>query len=201
MLPLVFLFSAMMFAAPQYRETDAGSSRGQPGPNDPTPVQQNGKWGYADKDGHIILKPQFSLAHKFSEGLALVWTGGLPLTDPVVKSFVRMGYIDTKGQWVIQSRFKYYFYYDFSEGLVSFRQQSHGWGYMDRSGRIAVQPLFQWAGAFSNGIAPVLFDNRCAHIDQTGKITDRAQSALPHRKFEQDRHGTFSYKPDVAPCS
>lgn len=148
-----------------------------------------------------MIKPQFSLAHGFSEGLALVWTGGVPLTDPVVKSFVKMGYIDKKGEWVIQSRFKYYFYYDFSEGLVSFRQQSLGWGYMDGSGRIAVRPRFQWAGAFSNGIAPVLFDNKCGHIDKTGKIADQAQSELPHRKFEQDRHGTFQHKADVPPCS
>jgi hypothetical protein len=77
--------------------------------DDPTPVQQEGKWGYADKNGKIIIKPQFSRAGRFSEGLALVWAGGVPLTDPVVKSFVRMGYIDKTGHWLITSRFEYYF--------------------------------------------------------------------------------------------
>jgi hypothetical protein len=88
------------------------------------PFQQNGRWGYTNKDGQIVIKPQFSRAGRFSEGVALVWTGGVPLTEPIVKSFVKMGDVDEKGRWVIESRLKYYFYYDFSEGLVSFRQQS-----------------------------------------------------------------------------
>ena len=201
LLILALLSSVIVLVAPKQRSGDGSPEHQQEEAGDLTPVEQNGKWGYADKDGHLAIKPQFSEAHGFSEGLALVSAGGAPLTDPVVKSFVKMGYIDKKGQWVILSRFKYYFYYDFSEGLVPFRQLSHGWGYMDRTGRIAVRPRFQWAGAFSNGVAPVLSDNKCGHIDKTGRITDRSQSELPHRKFEQDRRGTFRYKPNVPPCS
>ena len=198
---LTLLSSAVVLAAPQQRENNATTNKDEPKVSDLIPVEQNGTWGYADEDGHFAIKPQFSLAHRFSEGLALVWTGGVPLTDPVARSFVKMGYIDKNGQWVIQSRFKYYFYYDFSDGLVPFREQSHAWGYMDRSGRIALRPRFQWAGAFSNGVAPVLVNNRCGHIDKTGKITDQAQTELPHRRYEQDRHGAFQHKPDVPPCS
>lgn len=167
---------------------------------DLTPVEQNGKWGYADKDGKIVIKPQFTRAHRFSEGLALVWTGGIPLTDPVVTSFVKMGYIDGAGHWVIRSRYEYYFYDDFSEGLAPFRQQFSKWGYIDVSAKVAIKPRFDWAGGFSNGIAPVLLDSKCAHVDRTGKITDQSAAVLPPRKFEQDRHGTFQRKPDAAPC-
>lgn len=166
-----------------------------------TPVQQNGKWGYADDEGRAVIKPQFSLAHHFADGLALVWKGGIPLTDAVVKSFVKMGYIDQKGHWVIESRFRYYFYYDFSEGLVSFRELSKGWGYMGIKGKIAIPPHFQWAGTFADGIAAVLLDNRCAHINKSGQIIDQGQSALPHRKGEQGRDGTFLYEPRTPPCS
>ena len=62
------------------------------------PFQQNGSWGYTNKDGQIVIKPQFSRAGRFSEGVALVWTGGVPLTEPIVKSFVKMGYVDEKGR-------------------------------------------------------------------------------------------------------
>ena len=198
---LLLLLFLDLAGAQSLRSSDASSKEGEVASNELRPFQQNGTWGYTDKDGQIVIKPQFSLAEGFSEGLALVWTGGVPLTDPVVKSFVKMGYIDEKGRWVIQSRLKYYFYYDFSEGLVSFRQQSKGWGYMDRKGQIIVRPRFQWAGTFAHGAAPVLLDNKCAHIDKTGKITDQAQSALPHRKSEQDRNGRFLDKPKVPPCS
>ncbi len=191
LLLLMVLFSSIIAAAQAGRKNDSGLS----------PVERGGKWGYADKDGRIVIKPQFDLAHGFAEGLALVWSGGVPLTDPIVKSFVKMGYIDQKGQWVIQSRFEYYFYYDFSEGLVPFRQQSNEWGYMDSRGKTVVHARFQWAGGFSNGIAPVLLDDRCADIDKTGKITDQSQSVLPRRKSEQDGRGGFRQKPDVAPCS
>jgi hypothetical protein len=178
----------------------AGSNQNQALPSDLTPVEQNGKWGYADKDGKIVIKPQFTRAHRFSEGLALVWAGGLPLTDPIVTSFVNMGYIDGTGHWVIHSRYEYYFYDDFSEGLAPFRRQSSKWGYIDLSGKVAVRPRFDWAGDFYNGIAPVLLDSKCAQIDKTGKITDQSAATLPRRKFEQDRHGTFQRKPDAAPC-
>lgn len=183
----LLVFSAIVLAAQDHRKL--------------TPVQQDGKWGYADDQGGMVIKPQFSLAHGFSDGLALVWQGGAPLTDPVVKSFVKMGYIDEKGNWVIQSRFTYSFYYDFSEGLVSFRQLSKGWGYMDRKGKITIRPHFQWAGTFADGIAPVLLDNRCAHIDKSGEVVNQEQSSLPHRKGEQGHNGTFLYMPRTPPCS
>jgi hypothetical protein len=157
---------------------------------DLTPVEQNGKWGYADKDGKIVIKPQFTRAHRFSEGLALVWTGGIPLTDPVVTSFVNMGYIDGTGHWVIHSRYEYCFYDDFLEGLAPFRQQSRKWGYIDLSGKIVVRPRFDWAGGFSNGIAPVLLDSKCAHVDKTGKITDQSpgRAAAPQIRARPSRH-------------
>jgi hypothetical protein len=168
---------------------------------EPTPIQQNGKWGYASKDGKVVIKSQFSRAGRFSEGLALVWTGGVPLTDPVATSFVKMGYIDKTGHWVIHSRFKYYFFYDFSDGLVPFRRQSSKWGYMDGTGKIVIRPRFDWAGNFSAGIAPVLLDSKCAHVDKTGKVTDQSQTILPRQKYEQDGHGTYQFEPQSPPCS
>jgi hypothetical protein len=166
-----------------------------------TPIQQNGKWGYADGSGRIVIKPQFSRAGRFSEGLALVWTGGVPLTDPVVTSFVKMGYINAAGHWVIHSRFEYYFFDDFSEGLVPFRKQSSKWGYMDRMGKIVIRPRFDWAGNFSGGIAPALLDGKCAHVDKTGKVIDQSLTILPHQKNEQDSHGAYRFKPHAPPCS
>jgi hypothetical protein len=166
-----------------------------------TPIQQDGKWGYADGAGRIVIKPQFSRAGRFSEGLALVWTGGVPLTDSVVTSFVKMGYINATGHWVIHSRFEYYFFDDFSEGVVPFRKQSSKWGYMNTMGKIVIRPQFDWAGTFSGGIAPALFDSKCAHIDKTGRVIDQSQTILPHQKGEQDSHGTYQYKPHARPCS
>jgi len=45
--------------------------------------KKNGLQGYADRDGKVIIKPQFQPRKAvFSEGLALVWTwAAFPLTD------------------------------------------------------------------------------------------------------------------------
>jgi hypothetical protein len=170
-------------------------------PGSLVPLQQNGKWGYEDGDGKIVIKPQFSRAGRFSEGLALVWTCGAAVTDPVVTSFVKMGYIDPTGHWVIHSRLEYYFYDDFSEGLVPFRKQFGRWGYMDKTGKIIIRARFDWAGNFSGGIAPVLLENKCAHIDKSGRVTDQSQTILPLHKGEQNGHGRHQYKPHSSPCS
>lgn len=181
------------------RPTASGQSK-----DELVPIEQNGLWGYADREDKVIIKPQFIRADRFSEGLALVWTGGVPLTDSIVKSFVKMGYIDKTGRWVIHSRFEYYFFDDFSDGLVPFRKQSSKWGFMDRTGKIVIRPRFDWAGSFSENVAPVLLDSKCADVDKAGKVLDQSQTVLPHDKWKQDRHdrhGTYLFKPHSPPCS
>lgn len=39
-------------------------------------VKINGKWGYIDKDGNQIIKPQFDDARSFSNGLAAIMKNG-----------------------------------------------------------------------------------------------------------------------------
>ncbi len=123
------------------------------------------------------------------------------MTDPFVTSFVKMGYINATGRWVIHSRFEYYFFDDFSERLVPFRKQFSKWGYMDRMGKIVIRPRFDWAGNFSGGIAQALLDGKCAHVDKTGRVIDQSQTIPPRQKNEQDRHGTYLFKPHTLPCS
>ncbi len=198
---ILVLFILSVAAATQTFAQERRTNTKQEHSDDLTPIQVNGKWGYVDNSGKIVIKPQFSRASEFSDGLALVWTGGAALFDPVVTSFVKMGYIDRTGRWVIHSRWEYYFFYDFSEGLVPFRKQSGKWGYMNTTGKIVIRPRFDWAGNFSGGIAPALLDGKCSHIDKTGTIIDQSAIVLPRTKYEQDKHGTYRFKPQRSPCS
>lgn len=165
------------------------------------PMRQGDVWGYADSTGRVVIKPQFSVAHPFSEGLALVWTGGVPITDSFVKSFVKMGFIDQTGRWKIRSRLWYYFYDDFSEGLTPFRKNLSGWGYIDRAGKTAIRPHFQWAGPFTEGSAPVMTEGLCARIDKHGTLLNRSQTTLPRNRAIQNRHGIYVFRPNSPPCS
>lgn len=57
-------------------------------------VKKGGKWGFIDKDGKMIIEPQFSDARSFSNGYAAVEKNG------------RWGFIDVTGKEVISCRFE-----------------------------------------------------------------------------------------------
>jgi len=44
------------------------------------------------------------------------------------------------------------------------------WGYMDKTGNIAITPQFEMAFAFSEGLAAVMKDDLWGFIDRTGSI-------------------------------
>ena len=164
-------------------------------------------WGYVDSAGNLVIRPQFDMAGPFSDGLALVKGGGVSLFDPIVKSFVSMGFIDKSGKWIIRSKFEYFYYNSFSEGLAPFRRNGGKWGYIDRSGAVAIKPEFDWAGVFSVGMAPVLTHGACSFIDKAGKIfakqelskqSDSTKEAKT-KQWERAR-GTLTFNPQVPPC-
>ena len=65
----------------------------------------------------------------------------------------------------------------FSEGLAAVKihdNDDEKWGYIDKTGKIVIQPQFSQAGTFSEGLATVLIENgtkkNYVMIDKTGKI-------------------------------
>ncbi len=56
------------------------------------PIKKDGKWGYIDKTGKIIIDPQYDDAWPFSEGLAAVMI--------VDEETGKWGYIDKTGKYV-----------------------------------------------------------------------------------------------------
>ncbi|WP_161768765.1 WG repeat-containing protein, partial [Picosynechococcus sp. NKBG042902] len=57
------------------------------------PILVGDRWGYIDKEGTMVINPQFDVAFNFTESLANVWVGE------------RMGYIDKEGTMVINPQF------------------------------------------------------------------------------------------------
>ena len=90
-------------------------------------ITQDGKAGFIDKAGTMVIAPQFSEAWKFSEGLAAVKIDG------------KWGFIDKSGQMVIPPR--YPAANSFYEGLVSVNNgRSWSWSYIDRTGKYVWEP-------------------------------------------------------------
>ena len=102
---------------------------------------QNGKHGYINKKGDIVINPQFDFALPFSEGLA------------PVKLAEKLGYIDKTGKYVINPQFDEAFGH--AEGLAAVYNLGDGWGYINKKGDIVINPQFYFAHPFSEGLASV----------------------------------------------
>ncbi|MCZ6698169.1 MAG: WG repeat-containing protein [Planctomycetota bacterium] len=103
----------------------------------------DGKRGYIDSSGKVVIEPQFgSVQPVFSGQLARAWPHGKH----------GWGYIDRKGNWAIPATFAGA--RPFSEGLaaVAFQRQ---WGYIDQTGTIVIKPQFDTAGRFVGGVARI----------------------------------------------
>jgi len=134
------------------------------------PIEQDGKWGFIDKTGRIVIKPQFDEAVDFSEGLARVKIGD------------KWGFIDEMGKIVIEPQFVDKFSEEtifldrsFSEGLAAMNNDSK-LGFIDKTGRIVIEPQFVSVWPFSEGLSRVTMDGSTwGFIDKTGKIVIKPQ--------------------------
>jgi WG containing repeat len=114
------------------------------------------KWGFINKSGMFAIKPQFSEASGFSEGLAAVHSGEWKEMGHDIKSWMPKDwiYVDTAGQKAIAKSFEGAD--PFSDGMASIKLKGM-WGYIDKTGTIVIEPKFAASKAFHDGLAPVEF--------------------------------------------
>ena len=133
------------------------------------PVRKGDKWGYIDKTGKFIIKPQFTMVGSYncSPGKFAPWAYTHKCKNPgyfceglaaVAIDNGKFGFIDKTGKYIIKPQ------YDaaspFSEGMAAVNigaKQGYGgkWGYIDRTGKMIIKPKYDYAGQFKNGIAEV----------------------------------------------
>jgi len=148
------------------------------------PISEGEKWGYIDRDGKVVIEPQFDRAFEFSEGLAVVWKDGV------------CGYIDQNGKMAIEAIFETC--EDFSEGLavIGVRIGGMTYGYVDKTGKVIIKPRFDDARRFSEGLAFVQeslyrpkFDGS-PPFPQTLKTSREVEMVTPRAGFI-DKTGEF----------
>ena len=173
---------------------DEGS---QPGAQDTRllPILQDDRWGYMDHEGQVTITPQFDAAWPFSEGRALVQQDGLfgyidthgeivipfryrdawyfsnglaPVLDDTTWSF-----IDELGSIVVSRVF------DVDLGGRDAGVQSveldrvrvdGRYGFKNVAGQIVIDPQFDQAWNFVDGLARVQVKGKWGFIDRTGKL-------------------------------
>ena len=133
-------------------------------------------YGYIDKTGKVVVRPRFSYADDFSEGLAAVGV--------VYSGRGKYGYIDKHGNWTVRPRF------DngnrFSEGLAA-AWVGKAVGFVDKKGMWVIRPRYQDAGDFSEGLAAVQVADNWGYIDKTGKMTISPQPFITGEPFSDGR--------------
>ena len=160
-------------------------------------VTVDGKTGYIDRSGKIVIHPQWDQAFDFAGGLALVCVGqcdvthrlGYKLSDtfkhePIEQTY-RYGYINESGQIIINPMFENAS--NFSEGMAAVCQgigcyyhfdkvkEQGKWGFIDQSGNMIVAPQFDATGSFHEGLASVSVGGKFGYIDKTGKFAVNPQ--------------------------
>lgn len=164
-------------------------------------VKGDGGYGYIDKRGEFVIPPRFKEAQGFSEGLAWVKT-------PQDKA----GWIDRSGRWAVTlavndthpagfviastSALNDWAY---SEGLVPFVIYSGKRvlrGYMDRTGRVAIEPKeFDTAGPFRGGLARVTFFEGAEYRKgRTGYFDQVTRQYMAEKYGYIDRAGRFVWR-------
>lgn len=105
-------------------------------------VSVDGKKGFINRSGTMVIEPAFEGAYSSSEGLA------------AVKLANRWGFIDGKGELVIAPRFATAG--SFHDGLSKVRIEFDSKvGFIDKTGKMAIEPEFDCAGDFRYGVARV----------------------------------------------
>lgn len=117
-------------------------------------LKKNGEWGSINKKGEFVIEPQFDYHYKFYDGFASVCKNGVYF------------FIDKTGKQITE---KYKPAYYFHDGL-SVEEKDGIKGYIDKTGTFVIEPQFEKAGPFKNGVASVFKNGKWGLIDKSGKI-------------------------------
>lgn len=172
---ILFILSFAFIVSAQYQSDDW------------FPVVVNGKAGYIDRNGKIVLEPKYDGASYFSEGLARVSVG----RDTIITEGFSQGFIDETGKVVIHPQWDVVSH--FSEGLAAvgydttkhefkignktfYTSASHPsfvWGFVDKNGKLVIDVKFHGVSEFKDGLAvasmPVMSEWKYGFIDKSGK--------------------------------
>jgi hypothetical protein len=102
---------------------------------------ENGKWGYKDNTGKVIITAIYDNARTYSDdGLARVSKDG------------KWGYVDFEGNEVIALKFDSVD--PMKNGLARIKQEGK-WGWIDKTGKVIIEAKYDSTSIFENGFAIV----------------------------------------------
>ena len=106
--------------------------------------------------GSFVVNPKYAEAQTFTEGLAGVCQG----KKDKYGNGLKCGYVNVKGVEAIPLQFDEVGYFrngvsSFGSGDINSDYEGRKYGYLDRSGKILINPEFAFAGEYADGLALV----------------------------------------------
>ena len=160
---------------------------------DPLVIVQDGKYGYINHRGEVVITPQFVWGTDFEDGFGTVYVCGravsvneagqiLPLSYSKRRNGLspqhsddKVGFVDAAGQFTIAPTFADAL--PFSDGFAAVKL-GDSWGFIDTMGRQVIPPIFQAAYYFREGVATAEKDGGYVLVDKTGSILARGFEQL-----------------------
>ncbi len=136
----------------------------------------NGKFGFVDENGHIVIEPRFDDAHLHYRG------------DPYhVHLNNKVGLVSQKGRIVVEPQFDSIG--EFCCNGLSRVSLNEKWGYIDRQGKVAINFDFDSADDFNeNGLAKVQVNGKYGLINTLAQFVIKPEydyfSDLAHKNVD-----------------
>ncbi|MEI7510396.1 MAG: WG repeat-containing protein, partial [Flavobacterium sp.] len=145
-----------------------------------TPIQKNGKWGFADEGGVVIIACEYEKVAPFKNGFAVVYNNCVtfhPYGDDVATHYreCKQGVINSYGKLVVP--IEYASIGDFNEkGIAKAYRAETGAhskkvGYIDESGN-ELMPFIYYESSFfrGGGFTKLLLDGKVGLLSKDGEI-------------------------------
>lgn len=175
------------------------------------PLKRDGKYGYINKKGEIVIPHTWYAAGYFNNGYAVVGDGdyfscryGLidekgsviipckwKALEPITKRLIKVkgdywdcGLIDIEGNVIVPCNWKYI--ESFSDGLAIVKNDMEYYGYVDKKGKLAIPCQWKSAERFRNSKAKVCDENgREFYIDKFGIIIEEVTPEETKKRLER----------------
>jgi hypothetical protein len=140
--------------------------------------EQDGRFGFKDDKGAIVIQPVYDDARDFACGLAPVNRGAILdyRLRPPKRAGGKWGYVNTRGETVVPLTLAWAC--EFSDGLAQVSDEE-GLRFIDPEGRtVTTLGKVSSAGNFSEGLAPVYVDRSLQKHDWQTRFIDKTGKAI-----------------------
>lgn len=146
--------------------------------------ERTGFWGYMDTDFNVVIRPQYSDAYTFSDGLAAVYDGE------------KWGFIDKSGSYVISPTYSEVYYKYEYDNINSNGHEEAAIGFMDGYAVVGFGDIARYVidtqgnivNQFKNEFTARRYGDEIIHLCNSGYMADSKFDAISSVAYDDVSH-------------